>query len=228
MSDGSLAHPLAPDSDRDRFVIEAIGWVEHNFGIRSGLTAVGLYEHAIGPTTFRDPASDSAQILVTPGAMGDQLRYQLGHEAFHASWDTPVRHWSHEVAACLTALRLVERSAPTYARAALEHAVRHARGFSASDMRHFPSPHDRSNEEAFYGRALVVGIELQDVIGLAALGSLCRLVASSSCASHPKPGECEECGVDRAVSAWLTSLDTGSEVEVRTILLMNADSDDSA
>lgn len=203
--------PLDPDPARDQYLRDALAWVEEVFARPSGLAhiTVGCWQNPAG--TNRVTGSDQAAIALVAGSTVYQERWQLGHEAFHAVWDRHVFHWTHEAMACLTTLRRVEQWNSTYALTSAESAVRAAQGFTVADLRSHPVP-DSPNPEAFYGRALLVGIELEELVGLGALADLVHQIANSPCAEHVCPDTCGVNEKDHLAREWVDQLPNAAEV----------------
>ena len=95
-----------------------------------------------------------------------QLRLQIGHEMFHRICSQGrVFHWTHEMLACLTAVRLLRRCGnPDYADTIARDYAEQSEALSFAAMREAdlsapPYP------EGLYGRAFMTGLALQEAVG---------------------------------------------------------------
>lgn len=136
------------------------------------------------PECVYEPASKSYDIYLATGSDPWQSRLQIGHELFHrVAGEGRVFHWTHEMLACLFAVRLLRRTgfgdygARIAAQYALEADTCPPALFFGTDPWS-----DAAYPPGYYGRAFMTGITLQDDVGYPAL---CRLARTMNRAGVP-------------------------------------------
>lgn len=130
------------------------------------------------PECVYEPASRSYDIYLATGSDPWQARLQIGHELFHrVAGEGRVFHWTHEMLACVFAVRLLRRTGfGDYAtRIAAQYAAE-AEACPLASLLHTDPWSDAAYPPGYYGRAFMTGLTLQSVAGYAALCRLARTV----------------------------------------------------
>jgi hypothetical protein len=180
----------------------------------AGLTITGF---ANGRLRLRTGAGNQCAVSFAEGSDWWQLRSQAGREAFHVLFAQVggVVHWTHEVVAEVCRFTSLIRSPAAYHAGnatLMEHAIgilraapRVAAGCSTEQLMARPLPLRGEPEEveAFRGRALLLGRQLEAMVGMTGLGDLAVAVAGAACASRAEPCGGDPCPADAAVAAWV-------------------------
>ncbi|MBC8143909.1 MAG: hypothetical protein H7Y38_20950 [Armatimonadetes bacterium] len=130
------------------------------------------------PECVYEPASRSYDIYLATDSDPWQARLQIGHELFHrVAGEGRVFHWTHEMLACVFAVRLLRRTGfgEYGSRIAAQYAVE-AETCPLPALLDANPWGDAAYPSGYYGRAFVTGIALQTVVGYAALCRLARLL----------------------------------------------------
>jgi hypothetical protein len=223
---------IAADRELLAYLDRTVEWASHAFLGGDGnrdVTAIapadrastygGLHIQGFGNGRLRLRSGGGTQCAVTFRRDSDwwQLRDQAGRAAFHVLFAQlgDVFHWTHEVIgeACrFTSLIRSPAAHEAGSRTLMEHAVRVLRSaqiagfaFPLAELkaRPVPIPGDDPDRDAYLGRAMLVGRQLEAEVGVAGLGDLAVAVAEASCALDREPCGHEVCPADAAVAQWV-------------------------
>jgi hypothetical protein len=191
----------------------------------AGLTITGFDNGRLRVRTGR-----GVQCAVTFAEGSDwwQLRDQAGRAAFHVLFGQVggVHHWTHEVIAEVCRFTSLIRSPAAYHAgntSLMEHAIgilrsapRVAAGYTVEDLKARPVPvrGEPPELDAYRGRALLLGRQLEAMVGMTGLGDLAVAVAGAGCASDPEPCRDGPCPGDEAVVDWVGRHDRREQLRV--------------
>ena len=193
--------PYCPDSEIYSVVQEpellhyatlAENYCHQEFGKSSDAPRPYILLYGLHPECALEQNDRRYDIYLQHDSDGCQLRLQIGHEMFHRFCSQGrVFHWTHEMLACLTAVRLLRRLGNAdYADEMARVYAAQAEKLSLSEMMNAdltlpPYP------AGLYGRAFMTGLALQEIVSWNLLRRLSR--------SMDKRGEPD-------ISGWLTRL----------------------
>ena len=164
-----------------------------------------LLLRGLRPECVYEPEDRRYEIYLQRGSDGWQLRLQIGHEMFHRACSRGrIFHWTHEMLACLTSVRLLRRAGmePYAARMERDWLVE-AGSLGVSEMLRLDLWTLSSYPPGFYGRAFATGAALTQAVGWDNLRRLAR---------------CASAGNAPDVDGWLASLPPELAARARRVL----------
>lgn len=156
----------------------------HDFGAPVDPAAPTLLLWGLRPECVYEPTLPAYDIYLATVSDPWQARLQIGHETFHrVAGEGRVFHWTHEMLACLFAVRLLRRAGlGEYAAQVAAQYEREAEVCPLSTLLRSNPWSDAAYPPGYYGRAFQTGVALQEAAGYTAL---CRLARTINDAGMP-------------------------------------------
>lgn len=199
------AYETVTDADLLSYAALAFSTCERDFGPPHDSSHATLLILGLRPECVLEPADRRYDLYLQRGSDSFQLRLQIGHEMFHRVCSRGrIFHWTHEMLACLCAVRLLRRcGAQEYAEETARRYEAAAQELTLAEMTALDLWAAPSHPPGFYGRAFVTGAQLEQAAGGSALGRLARCLDSTGTPD---------------ISAWLSQLSANARADCERIL----------
>jgi len=201
----SEVYETVTDTDLLSYAALALSACERDFGPPHDRSRTALLLLGLRPECVLEPADRRYDLYLQSGSDPFQLRLQIGHEMFHRVCSRGrIFHWTHEMLACLCAVRLLRRcGAEEYAEETVRRYGNAAHELTVTEMMTLDLWAAPAHSAGFYGRAFVTGVELEQAVGWPAL---CRLARCLDSTGAPD------------ISTWLSLLPANARSDCQRIL----------
>jgi hypothetical protein len=158
-----------------QYALLAENYCKQEFGAPTDAPRPYALFYGVRPECRLELSDYRYDIYLQQGSDAFQLRLQIGHEMFHRVCSQGrVFHWTHEMLACMTAVRLLRQYASAeYADSIAQEYLKQSEKCSMGAMLH-SNVTDPPYTEGIYGRAFVTGVLLQEAVGWHLLRRLAR------------------------------------------------------
>lgn len=156
-----------------------LAYCADRFGTPDDAARPTVLLRGLRPECVHEPQERRYDIYLQADSDPLQQRLQIGHEAFHRVCSQGrIFHWTHEMLACVTSIRLLRRNGLGDYAAHMEQVYRsEARRLSAAAMRQADLWAMPAYPPGLYGRAYVTGAALAATVGWDRLRPLARCLA---------------------------------------------------